>query len=1260
MTFVEALIQLFADAPLGFGAADIVCADFQVMAKIAAAFYIVMSFMSGKDGKNPVRRIWVILPPESFSTTANETAIKAAIVNLGEQKLGRSLYPGEVSAIEKFLMFVRAEDLTTAAALRALQSAGEHECGIVLHASAYRSETLPESRAHESGPVLPEDQWSSHVVVLAAAAVEYAKRSKCYVMLATGFPVPRRLKNSEMLMSVPDCGVFNMFPEEDAAEILANHLDEWVTKAKAGHLGDVFRSVDGLPPWMDDHKGFIKLQILDMVVSGPQTISMVKEVMASREYLDPFARIKLARAARRGGEPELAHSILGPAVPELNTQEELEVALETAAGDDDLQEKISVRLSALFPQSRGLLAYRLKTLADERAYAAILELLKSTSEPSRSQSGGFFSTIANGLSMPTTPDYEQLVAEVVETDPDRDTGARVLCSREALARGDFANALTILLPEPGKLLSSATARALMRVCFRLLLERRKGGELGLSGEELKFPVMAIVDYLAANPTDANARIRLVDLLGIETTGTLGLSVIVSVVLNTADSSAATQTPNPSGTSESPADWDLSSFLKRAYEWWEMESPLILHMTSLPIEVLRADPNFVLDEMRDLLRYDQDLRDDPSAEAFEKLVYIAALVAPLSDRPNEDIDIIRFAAARFVAANRLQKARDLAEQALLLAGSDELRRRLGWLAFADIYHRCHNTIESLIALACMFSIRTNISVEDLWQEGFLLFRVLRDLRFIEAARSVVKMLRDTLERTYSPEDYGRRLTTMELGIEVAALNLAKMDDDSQLRALTKQVADHCEDMLEHRDDPSPSLSLLAHCIHLAKFRGYQADEAAANTLMKGTERAPAPIMDLLAAVSEPTPDASQLISLLKTLETARYHEDVAFDVNQIGIAARRLLDIPLGNEDAGSAMIAIEAGSDHGIRRQTGRPSSWFVSREAFLECAGQIAALGYQLLFMGLSESGLLVRVQVDADGALRVAVEDRATFNGTAFHRWTHEYPYQYPDSDDSDVFIKTTESMRVTFQPISPVILVLDTKLQQLPPNMFRIGDQFWGEFVPVCSVPSLSWLANNQNIAGGTPGKLRAWIPSEPGLAKDAVLDYLVKELEAPLASTGVELFLSSDLPDDFSGSELAILAAHGGVLPKGEYFQVISDNATLSIYPEMLASTVRGSNVVVLFMCSGGRVDSHPHAQTTVGLVKQLFDHGCSTVIACPWPLDARVAANWAPVFLQRWNEGATAAEASFHANRHIANVFAGKLVDCLAMNVYGDPFRTKVK
>jgi hypothetical protein len=931
-----------------------------------------------------------------------------------------------------------------------------------------------------------------------------------------------------------------------------------------------------------------------------------------------------------------------------------------AVGDDALQEKIAVRLSAFFPQSLGLLAYRLETLADKRAYAAISELLTSNSESSRSEIGVFFVCIANGLCVPSTPNYEQLVAEVVRADPDRDARARVLCSREALARGDFSNALAILLPAPGQLLSSTTARALIRVCSRFLLERRRDGELALSGDELRYPVTAIVEYLATNSTDANTRIQLVDLLGIETAGILGLSVIVWITLNLADSRVATQTARQSVAKESTAGWDLTSFLKRAFTWMAKESPLILHMASLPEDLLGAEPNYVFDEVRQLLRHDQDLRDEPSADAFEKLAYIAALVAPLTDQPNEDIDIIRYAAARFVAANRPQKARDLEEQALVLAGSDKPRRRLGWLAYADVYHRCHNTIESLLALACMFAVKTDISIEDLWQEGFLLFRVLRDLHFIDDARSVLKMLRETLQSTYSPEGYERRLTTMELGIEVAALSFDKADGVSKLHTLTKQAADHCEDMLEHGDDPSPSLSLLAHCIHLAKFHGYHSDEAALNILKKGTERASAPLADLLAAVSEPTPDASQLISLLKTLETARYHQDAAFDVNQIVIAARRLLDIPLGDENAESAMIAIEAGSDHGIRRQTGEPSSWFVSREAFLGDVHQIAALGYRLLFMGLSESGRLVRVQVNADGSSRLAVEDRAIFNGNAFLQWTHQYPYQYPYSDDPDVFLKTTESMQVTFHPNSPVILVLDTRLQQLPPNMFRVENQFWGKLFPVCSVPSLSWLAAKKNIASGTPGKLRAWIPSESASTGDAALNYLVGKLEAPLSANAVELSRGSEIPGDFSGSELAILAAHGGVLPKGEYFQVISDNGALSIYPEMLASAVRGSNVVVLFMCSGGRVDSHPHAQTTVGLVKELFDHGCSTVIACPWPLDAEVAASWAPVFLRRWSEGATAAEAAFDANLEIASLFGGKLVDCLAMNVYGDPFRKKTK
>ncbi|MFZ0808035.1 MAG: CHAT domain-containing protein, partial [Candidatus Sulfotelmatobacter sp.] len=149
-----------------------------------------------------------------------------------------------------------------------------------------------------------------------------------------------------------------------------------------------------------------------------------------------------------------------------------------------------------------------------------------------------------------------------------------------------------------------------------------------------------------------------------------------------------------------------------------------------------------------------------------------------------------------------------------------------------------------------------------------------------------------------------------------------------------------------------------------------------------------------------------------------------------------------------------------------------------------------------------------------------------------------------------------------------------------------------------------------------------------------------------------------PDDLAESELAIVAAHGGILPEGRYVQRISDDAELALYPAVLANAVRGSAVVVLFICSGGRLDSHPVAETTVGLVRQLLDQGCATVIASPWPLDTRVPSHWLPTFLERWNAGDSAIEAAFSANQNVTKQMGDSPLDSLAMNVFGDPLRKK--
>ena len=99
-------------------------------------------------------------------------------------------------------------------------------------------------------------------------------------------------------------------------------------------------------------------------------------------------------------------------------------------------------------------------------------------------------------------------------------------------------------------------------------------------------------------------------------------------------------------------------------------------------------------------------------------------------------------------------------------------------------------------------------------------------------------------------------------------------------------------------------------------------------------------------------------------------------------------------------------------------------------------------------------------------------------------------------------------------------------------------------------------------------------------------------------------------------------------------------------------------MVLFICSGGRLDSHPVAETTVGLVRQLFDQGCATVIASPWPLDSRVPSHWLPTFLKRWDAGDSAIEAAFAANQNVTKEMGDSPAKSLAMNVFGDALRRR--
>jgi hypothetical protein len=154
-------------------------------------------------------------------------------------------------------------------------------------------------------------------------------------------------------------------------------------------------------------------------------------------------------------------------------------------------------------------------------------------------------------------------------------------------------------------------------------------------------------------------------------------------------------------------------------------------------------------------------------------------------------------------------------------------------------------------------------------------------------------------------------------------------------------------------------------------------------------------------------------------------------------------------------------------------------------------------------------------------------------------------------------------------------------------------------MAAAPSVGWVWGMTSRNFPTTKKV-AWISTEYAEDRNPALITVSERLHETFETHEITLRTSAEVTGDLAESELAIIAAHGSILPEGRYVQRISHDAELALYPAVLANGVRRSAIVVLFICSGGRLDSHPVAETTVGLVRQLLGHRDCFPLALGYP------------------------------------------------------------
>lgn len=832
----------------------------------------------------------------------------------------------------------------------------------------------------------------------------------------------------------------------------------------------------------------------------------------------------------------------------------------------------------------------------------------------------------------------------------------------ASASARDANVTDGLSNDPG--LQEHAADVLLEALQRALL----GRTAGFDPETLTPAVAELVRFLAGRPQDAPRRVALAELLSVDSAGEIGLPLIAFATLNLFAGGNRLTTEAAQSVPREIDSRTLVRTYKAALQWAQDNHPVELGSSVLPAELLEIPADEFVLHLRHMADIAGEGREgEADLKWLEQIAVVAALAAPHSQaRRNEDLEILRFAAGRFALAGRNQKARDFAEQALLLAAGDPLRARLAWYTFADTYHRVNNLQEAFLGMACALACDTAISRGQAWYEINGLIRMLRDLGMLDHALALVPQARSLLEEMGQSDGREHRLETLALGIRMLAWK-GKDPDRDEAQKLLEAVVANVAIVTQARDELPPVTILLAQTIELCETLGVPIPDSHRARLEEALGQLAPAVADWIRATSRRAPSPEDVLKLAHGLQSARYSEDTGYDVRALVLSAERLLSSPVAITRPEIAAFAIEMMTDHGLAQPpepgpaAGSKHDWLASGlDTAAKTAEQLSRSDIDVVLLGLDTNGHLVRVRFRQGQADKAVREGAATFSKLRFGQWSDRYPYAYgTDTAIANLFHTSLDRVGTTLELPTRSLLVMATPLQVLPPNILLTNGELVGRTTAMASAPSLAWVASRRCLDRAASGRRSGWIPLAEGGSgsSNGTLDMVAERLRACLSAHGIALHAGPQMPKNTEGSDLVVIAAHGQVGPDGSYFQSLADDTGGRISPDMMARTLARTGLVILFVCSGGRTDKHPRASTTVGLPRVILDRQCSAVVASPWPLDARVPSHWLPAFLEAWDAGVPLIDANFQANRAVERAMGDAPERCLAMNVYGDPLAT---
>lgn len=1237
---------LFKGGSFDFGAADMMVGgnSDQFLGRLVA---FLLATVIDEYKKSPFRGITIIAPPASVRNLSEEDFLNAIAAGATSLR-GEPPSLEEMAFIRPALTLIRCEQLTVDVVVEAVRSCGANKLICVVDAGKYRNNSL-------SGPTIigrmdvlfEEDRWVAHSASLAAQCIEVVKVSRSYIAFHIDEEPPLKAESRKLLVDVD-----NLFPvfalrDNDPGQLVHDRARRWTAMATTGQLEDALSEIEstGLERAL---KAQLAIQLISRSGDHGRAANQICEELAKGAEFGADLAVRFARMAERANSPALAEKLLGSSLEHLSAQPSLETALEcaTSLGNLGLVQCLYDRLELLFPNTALALANRQLRLL---GCCRVAPGLDAKLWPSQAGFTGGYEYLFRSLCAQVDVAYEEVVLEVQKRWPEEVELATICCAIHAQASMRSADAigLAVSVAQSAAYERQAAMVVLWAVRRMMLTDEVPRGELGF----YQHPIEVVVRYLARSPWDVRARTALSQLLSVESSGAIGLPIIAGLALDIATAGADIAPAAGAEQLHQISDDEFKVFYTKSHEWMDAQAGVELGVTRLPKEIAGPNTSAISAYLIRMIRYVTNRPDeDVDLKFLERCVHLVCLLEPYPDYQNEDIDALRLLGSKLWLEGQPQRARDLAEQILDMAGEQPKRQRLAWAAFADIYHRTNSSIDALIGISSAMAGGAKVNMHDLWQETYTLLRIARDLGLHDVARSLVPACRRLYEMLGVKSGGKRRMDTIELGLRLNDVNDA---NPVALQELVSDIAKNCAEVIDDKDELLPAASLLAQSVRLCDVRGMPVEEGIRTSLEKVFMAVGPKMESLLRSISTVSPSADDVIRLHARLDVARNTEDISRDLVVVVMAARRLLLGEPPELTAQAAALAIELLAERSVEVPEA-PGSLTVEWPG--EYARGLSEKGLAVCLLGLSTAGHLVAV-VAQNGKLEVrqSATTEPSFQRRV-DRWSAEYPRRYgliPRDHGNNEFYVSMREIDIPLPQGSDLLIIAEPSLQQVPFNLVLINGEFLGATSAIGIAPSLTWFDAARRKRANHDGRRLAWISASEDLETGGTLGAVLGRLRPTFEKHNIVIDTSRRIPENLLGAQMVVVTAHGGLAGEGRFIRSISDEGVLVESPRALARSLAGVELVILFVCSGGRLDKHPFDNTTVGMPKQLLDRGCRAVVASPWPLDSIVTYRWLEDFLTAWDADETVLTATFRANQAVQAALGDPPQYGLAMTVYGD-------